>query len=225
MRTQSNVESVARPTPAAIETLPETVSFRADTLDAAVALAEESLGAPVRVVAANRIRRGGIGGFFASDLGVEVSVTLDDETIEQALERLVAETAVDERTHWLEHRAADVPRRTPAAHHEPQQPDPVRRGDRAGSAGAQRARHAQARRLGRAHRAARRGAVDGPSRADHRRARLPDPPHRSRARLAAGSRGRAAAPYGGAAHAAAATGRHRPRRVDQRVGLAGPGDR
>lgn len=37
------------------------------------------------VVAANRIRRGGIGGFFASDLGVEVTVALDDETMEQAL--------------------------------------------------------------------------------------------------------------------------------------------
>jgi hypothetical protein len=87
----------------------ETVSFRADTLDAAVALAEESLGAPVRVVSANRIRRGGIGGFFAADLGVEVNVTLDDETIEQALERLVSESAVDERARWLEHRAAETP--------------------------------------------------------------------------------------------------------------------
>jgi hypothetical protein len=87
----------------------ETVSFRADTLDAAVALAEESLGAPVRVVSANRIRRGGIGGFFASDLGVEVNVTLDDETIEQALERLVSESAVDERARWLEHRASETP--------------------------------------------------------------------------------------------------------------------
>jgi hypothetical protein len=125
MRTQSNVESVARPTPAAIESSPETVSFRADTLDAAVALAEESLGAPVRVVAANRIRRGGIGGFFASDLGVEVSVTLDDETIEEALERLVAETAVDERTRWLEHRAADAPRRAPTARHESEPVAPV----------------------------------------------------------------------------------------------------
>ncbi|MBI5087817.1 MAG: hypothetical protein HZB15_02810 [Actinobacteria bacterium] len=86
----------------------ETMSFRADSLDAAVALAEESLGAPVRVVSANRIRRGGIGGFFASDLGVEVNVTLDDETIEQALERLVAESAVDERARWLEHRGGDA---------------------------------------------------------------------------------------------------------------------
>jgi hypothetical protein len=122
MRTQSTVESETRPT--TIEPMPETVSFRADTLDAAVALAEESLGAPVRVVAANRIRRGGIGGFFASDLGVEVSVTLDDETIEQALERLVAETAVDERTRWLEHRA-DVPHRAPVVGHDAEHVAPV----------------------------------------------------------------------------------------------------
>ena len=61
----------------------------------------------MRVVAANRIRRGGIGGFFASDLGVEVSVSLEDESIEQALERLVSETAADERTRWMEHRDRD----------------------------------------------------------------------------------------------------------------------
>ena len=94
MRTQSTTDS-------------DTMSFRGASLDEAVALAEESLGAPVRVVAANRIRRGGIGGFFASDLGVEVSVSLDDESIEQALERLVSETAADERTRWMEHRDRD----------------------------------------------------------------------------------------------------------------------
>jgi hypothetical protein len=38
---------------------------------------------------------------------VEVSVALDDETIEQALERLVSETAADERTRWMEDRVAD----------------------------------------------------------------------------------------------------------------------
>jgi hypothetical protein len=77
------------------------MQFRGPTLEDAIALAEQSLGARVRVVAANRIRRGGIGGFFASDLGVEVTVALDDETIEQALERLVAETAADERQQWM----------------------------------------------------------------------------------------------------------------------------
>jgi hypothetical protein len=71
----------------------ESLRFRAATLDAAIALAEQALGTRVRVLAAHRIRRGGIAGFFASDLGVEVTVTLDDETIEQALERLVAQGA------------------------------------------------------------------------------------------------------------------------------------
>ncbi len=78
----------------------DTMRFRAPTLEEAIALAETSLGARVRVVAANRIRRGGIGGFFASDLGVEVTVALDDETMEQALERIVAESAADERTQF-----------------------------------------------------------------------------------------------------------------------------
>jgi hypothetical protein len=78
----------------------DTMRFRAPTLEEAIALAETSLGARVRVVAANRIRRGGIGGFFASDLGVEVTVALDDETMEQALERIVAESAADERVQF-----------------------------------------------------------------------------------------------------------------------------
>ncbi len=77
-----------------------TMRFRAATLEEAIAVAEQSLGTRVRVVAANRIRRGGIGGFFAADLGVEVTVALDEETIEQALERLVAETAAEERAQW-----------------------------------------------------------------------------------------------------------------------------
>jgi hypothetical protein len=89
-----------------------TMQFRAPTLDEAIALAEQSLGSRVRVVAANRIRRGGIGGFFAADLGVEVTVAVDDETIEQALERLVAETAADERDQW--HGRAAMPPVEPA---------------------------------------------------------------------------------------------------------------
>jgi hypothetical protein len=82
------------------QTEQETLSFRAPSLEEAVALAEQSLGSNIRVVAANTIRRGGIGGFFAADLGVEVSVALEDETIEQALERLLTETADEERTKW-----------------------------------------------------------------------------------------------------------------------------
>ena len=88
----------------------DSMQFRGPTLEDAIALAEQSLGARVRVVAANRIRRGGIGGFFASDLGVEVTVALDDETIEQALERLVAETAADERQQWMATQTAPVAR-------------------------------------------------------------------------------------------------------------------
>ncbi len=84
----------------------DTMRFRAATLEEAIALAEHSLGARVRVVAANRIRRGGIGGFFASDLGVEVTVSLDDETMEDALARLVAESEADERTRWSTRAAA-----------------------------------------------------------------------------------------------------------------------
>ena len=90
----------------------DNMRFRADTLEEAIAVAEQSLGSRVRVVAANRIRRGGIGGFFASDLGVEVTVALDDETIEQALERLVAETAADEREEWFTSQQMAPERRT-----------------------------------------------------------------------------------------------------------------
>jgi hypothetical protein len=78
----------------------DTLRFRAPTLEAAVALAEQSLGARVRVLAANRIRRGGIGGFFASDLGIEVIVTPDSETVEDALERLISDSAKEERFQW-----------------------------------------------------------------------------------------------------------------------------
>jgi len=78
----------------------DTLKFRAPTLEEAVALAERSLGSRVRVLSANRIRRGGVGGFFASDLGVEVMVTPESETIEDALERLIHSSASDERAQW-----------------------------------------------------------------------------------------------------------------------------
>jgi len=76
------------------------MKFRAPTLEEAVAIAEEALGGRVKVLEANRIRRGGFGGFFATDLGVEVSVLPEEESIEEALERLVAESDADERRHW-----------------------------------------------------------------------------------------------------------------------------
>jgi hypothetical protein len=96
MRTQQHAE-------------PEALRFRGATLDEAMELAEQSLGPRARVVAANHIRRGGIGGFFASDLGVEVSVVLDDETIEAALDRIVEETAMEEREKWRDRTAAIPP--------------------------------------------------------------------------------------------------------------------
>src|SRR6187431_30153 len=82
----------------------EAISFRGATLEEAVAMAEQSLGPRIRVVAANRIRRGGIGGFFASDLGVEVNVVLENETMDEALERLVAESEEQDRSHWQDDR-------------------------------------------------------------------------------------------------------------------------
>jgi predicted Fe-Mo cluster-binding NifX family protein len=78
----------------------DTLRFRAPSLEEAVALAEQSLGTRVRVVAANRIRRGGVGGFFAADLGVEVIVAPASETVEDALERLINDSADEERTQW-----------------------------------------------------------------------------------------------------------------------------
>ena len=85
----------------------DTLRFRAPSLEEAVALAEQSLGTRVRVVAANRIRRGGVGGFFAADLGVEVIVTPASETVEDALERLINDSADEERTQWTAERSAE----------------------------------------------------------------------------------------------------------------------
>lgn len=47
-------------------------TFRASTLDEAVAAARSELGPEVELIEAHRIRRGGLGGFFATDLGVEI---------------------------------------------------------------------------------------------------------------------------------------------------------
>jgi len=78
------------------------VKFRGATYDAAVEAAQQALGPRVKVIAADRIRRGGIGGFFATELGVEVSVALHDETVDQALERLVEASAEEDRSRWFE---------------------------------------------------------------------------------------------------------------------------
>lgn len=52
--------------------------FRASTYDEAVVAATDRLGPNIRVVGANRIRRGGLGGFFATDLGIEISAVVDE---------------------------------------------------------------------------------------------------------------------------------------------------
>lgn len=49
--------------------------FRAATVDEALAQARADLGPDVEILEANQIRRGGVGGFFATDLGVEVLAT------------------------------------------------------------------------------------------------------------------------------------------------------
>ncbi len=56
----------------AAETPP--LRFRAATVDQALSEARAELGTDVEVVDANRIRRGGVGGFFATDLGVELAI-------------------------------------------------------------------------------------------------------------------------------------------------------
>ena len=50
------------------------------------------VGGKVKVLEANKIRRGGIGGFFASDLGVEVTVVPEEGSVDDILERLIAGT-------------------------------------------------------------------------------------------------------------------------------------
>lgn len=53
--------------------LGERRTFRASTLDEAVAEARSELGTEVELIEAHRVRRGGLGGFFATDLGVEIT--------------------------------------------------------------------------------------------------------------------------------------------------------
>ena len=48
--------------------------FRGSSYDEALAAAQAELGENIRVIGADKIRRGGLGGFFATDLGVEVAV-------------------------------------------------------------------------------------------------------------------------------------------------------
>lgn len=66
-----------------------TLKFRGPSYDEAVQAAEDALGTRPRVLSAHRIQRGGIGGFFATDLGVEVEVEVPGEDVDETLDRLV----------------------------------------------------------------------------------------------------------------------------------------
>ena len=96
------------------------VKFRGATYDAAVEAAQQALGPRVKVIAADRIRRGGIGGFFATELGVEVRVALHDETVDQAW-RPRRHHREKESSRWFENSNRSRIRRHPA------RPSPRRR--------------------------------------------------------------------------------------------------
>lgn len=73
LRTQTDEEIGAQtPTDFTAGHEPEHRTFRAATLDEAVAIARNELGVEVELIEAHRVRRGGLGGFFATDLGVEI---------------------------------------------------------------------------------------------------------------------------------------------------------
>jgi hypothetical protein len=55
--------------------------FRAATVEEALRRARELLGDDAEIIEANRIRRGGIGGFFATELGVEVLAQSAADTV------------------------------------------------------------------------------------------------------------------------------------------------
>ncbi len=67
----------ARPTDTAPDGLRR---FRGSTVEEAIAAAKHDLGDELEIVEANRIRRGGLGGFFATDLGIEVIVAAPTPT-------------------------------------------------------------------------------------------------------------------------------------------------
>jgi flagellar biosynthesis GTPase FlhF len=72
-------------------------TFKAESLDDALADARLELGDGIKVIAAHRLRRGGVGGFFAREIGVEVEVEAPDasrstvQDVAGLIERLVSE--------------------------------------------------------------------------------------------------------------------------------------
>ncbi|WP_420452482.1 hypothetical protein [Ilumatobacter sp.] len=91
--------------------------FRGSTFDEALAAASTELGDGVEVVEANRIRRGGLGGFFATDLGVEVIVAASAEDhraeVSRAVDRLL--TRLDGADRFVPSEVAEAPAPHPFA--------------------------------------------------------------------------------------------------------------
>lgn len=83
----------------------EPIVVRGSSIEEASRTAQELIGREVKVVKADRIRRGGIAGFFATDLGVEVTVVpvgnvpSDPPTVSfaEAFERLMADASTGDR--------------------------------------------------------------------------------------------------------------------------------
>lgn len=69
-------------------------TYRAETLEAALETAREEMGQNIRVVSANRMRRGGVMGFFATEIGVEVVVERSEKPsgVPEALEGMIRRT-------------------------------------------------------------------------------------------------------------------------------------
>jgi hypothetical protein len=83
----------------------EPIVVRGSSIEEASRTAQELIGRQVKVVKADRIRRGGIAGFFATDLGVEVTVVPvgnvqnDPPAVSfaEAFERLMADASTGDR--------------------------------------------------------------------------------------------------------------------------------
>lgn len=96
----------------------EPIVVRGASIEEAARTAQDLIGRPVKVVKADRIRRGGIAGFFATDLGVEVTVVpvsnvaYDRPSVSfaEAFERLMADAATGDQHDGTASRVADAER-------------------------------------------------------------------------------------------------------------------
>lgn len=68
---------------------PERRTYRAESLEVALEAARAELGPGVRVVSANRMRRGGVLGFFATEIGVEVVCEAALEAVPGGAEQVI----------------------------------------------------------------------------------------------------------------------------------------